>query len=223
MNCLEFRRIVGAEPSTQPPQLLAHMAECAACARHREELLRMDQLIYRALDLEMDTQETRGSTSRREMPRWVVAAGIVAACVLSLFVWLSVPRGALAEQLVAHVEHEAQSLVETSDVVEPQRLHQVLSRSGVRLAPGVATVSYAMSCWFRGQYVPHLVVQTERGPVTVLLLTQEQDVKGRQEFDEGGFHGVVVPAPRGALAVLGRDAYAEEAAERFLGAVEYAP
>jgi hypothetical protein len=223
MNCLEFRRIVGAEPSTQTPQLLTHMAECPACARHREELLRMDQLIYRALNLEMDTQETRVSTMPRGLPRWAVAASVAAACVLALLAWLAVPRGALAEQLIAHVEGEAQSLVETTDVVEPQRLHQVLARSGVRLRPGAATVSYAMSCWFRGQYVPHLVVQTQRGPVTVLLLTQEQNVKGRQVFDEGGFHGVVVPAPRGALAVLGRDTYAEEVAERFLGAVEYAP
>jgi hypothetical protein len=78
-----------------------------------------------------------------------------------------------------------------------------------------------MSCWFRGHYVPHLVVQTDRGPVTVLLLTQEQGVKRREVFDEGGFHGVVVPAARGAVAVLGRDAQAEEVAERLLGALEY--
>lgn len=222
MTCLEFRRAVGADPGTWTPQLAAHTAECAACARHREELLRMDQLIYRALNVEIGAPQTRVPAGRHWVPRWVAAASIVAACVLLLLVWLSLPRGALAEQLVAHIEGEAQSLVQTSDVVEAERLRQVLARSGVRLRPSAGAVSYAMSCWFRGHYVPHLVVQTDRGPVTVLLLTKEQDVKRRQVFDEGGFHGVVVPAPRGALAVLGRDAYAEEVAERFLRAVQYA-
>jgi hypothetical protein len=56
MNCLEFRRAVGADPGTETPELLTHSAECAACARYREELLRMDQLTYRALNLEIDPQ-----------------------------------------------------------------------------------------------------------------------------------------------------------------------
>lgn len=221
MNCLEFRRTVGADPRTQAPDVLLHARECAACAHYRDEFLRMDQLMLRALKVELPAQPARASGRPRRLPRWVAAASVVAAGVLSLFIWLSVPRGAFAEQLVSHVEGEAQSLIRTSAVVESERLHDVLTRSGVRLNSGAGAISYAMSCWFRGHYVPHLVVQTERGPVTVLLLTEEQDVKRREVFDEGGFHGVVLPAPRGAVAVLGRDAQAEEVAERFLSAVEY--
>jgi hypothetical protein len=181
----------------------------------------MDRLIHRALEVDVAGVPARLSVRKRLLPRWAAAASIVAAFALSLFIWVSVPREAFAEQLVAHVEGETQSLVRTTDVVEPEQLNDVLARSGVRLKPGAGAVSYAMSCWFRGHYVPHLVVQTDRGPVTVLLLTQEQGVKRREVFDEGGFHGVVVPAARGAVAVLGRDAQAEEVAERLLGALEY--
>ncbi len=181
----------------------------------------MDQLIHRALQIEVPSFPAPASVRRRWLPRWAAAASVVEAVAVSLLIWLSAPRAALAEQLVAHVEGEAQSLVRTADVVEPERLDDVLARSGVRLKPAADPVSYAMSCWFRGHYVPHLVVQTDGGPVTVLLLTREQGVTGRQVFDEGGFHGVVLPAPRGAVAVLGRDARGEEVAERFLQAVEY--
>ncbi len=221
MNCLEFRRAVGADPRTQAPEVLLHAEECAACARYRDELLRMDQLIHRALEVEVPTHPARATVMRRWLPRWAAAASVVAVVALSLFIWLSAPRQAFAEQLVAHVEGEAQSLVRTTDIVDSERLNDVLARSGVQLKSGAGAVSYAMRCWFRGHYVPHLVVQTERGPVTVLLLTQEQGVKRREVFDEGGFHGVVLPAPRGAVAVLGSDARTEEVAERFLSAVEY--
>jgi hypothetical protein len=220
MNCMEFRRAVGADPRTEAPEVLRHAEACAACARYRDELLRMDQLIHRALNVEVLLSPARVSV-RRSLPRWAAAASVIAGVALSLFIWLSAPREAFAEQLVAHVEGEAQSLIRTTDIVEPERLNDVLARSRVRLKPGAGAVSYAMSCWFRGHYVPHLVVQTDRGPVTVLLLPQEHDVKQREVFDEGGFHGVMLPAPRGALAVLGRDAQAEEVAERFLRAVEY--
>jgi hypothetical protein len=221
MNCLEFRRTVGADPRTQAPDVLRHAQECAECARYRDELLRMDQLILRAIKVEVPALPARATVRQRWLPRWAAAASVVAAIALSLFIWLSTSREAFAEQLVAHVEGEAQSLVRTSDIVEPERLNDVLARSRVRLKSGAGAVSYAMSCWFRGHYVPHLVVQTNRGPVTVLLLTQEQGVKQREVFHEGGFHGIVLRAPRGAIAVLGRDAQAEEMAERFLRTVEY--
>jgi hypothetical protein len=223
MNCLEFHRAVGEDPRAQTAELLEHAGQCAACARYREELQRMDELIYRALKIEIDTQSTHVPTRRRWLPRLAAAASVVAACGLALLLWVSAPRATFAEQLVAHVEGERQSLVRTNESVEPGALNDVLARSGVRLKPGAGTISYAMSCWFRGQFVPHLVVQSDEGPVTVLLLTQEASVKRREIFSEGGFHGVVLPAPRGAIAVLAQEKQAEQIAERFLQAVEYRP
>jgi hypothetical protein len=223
MNCLEFHRAVGADPRAQTAELLEHAGQCAACARYREQLQRMDELIYRALKIEIDTPATHVRTRRRWLPRWAAAASVVAACGLAFLLWLWAPRATFAEQLVAHIEHEPQSLVRTAHAVEPGALEDVLARSGVRLKPGAGAISYAMSCWFRGQFVPHLVVQSDEGPVTVLLLTREAGVKRREAFSEGGFHGVVLPAPRGAIAVLAQETQTEQVAERLLQAVEYQP
>jgi Protein of unknown function (DUF3379) len=221
MNCLEFHRAVGADPRAQTAELLEHARQCTACARYRDELQRMDELISRALKIEIDPQSARAPTQRRWLPRWAAAASVAAACVLAGLLWLSAPRATFAEQLIAHVEGERQSLVRTNEPVEPGALDKVLARSGVRLKPGAGMISYARSCWFRGQFVPHLVVQSDEGPVTVLLLTRETGVKRREAFSEGGFHGVVLPAPRGAIAVLAQEKQAEQVAERFLQAVEY--
>jgi len=51
--------------------------------------------------------------------------------------------------------------------------------------------------------VPHLVVQTAQGPVTVMIL-RNQPVSGRRTFNEQGMSGVIVPAPPGSIAVLTR-------------------
>jgi hypothetical protein len=50
--------------------------------------------------------------------------------------------------------------------------------------------------------VPHLVVQTDRGPVTILILVDES-VRGSVRFDLQGYQGVLVPLPHhGTVAVL---------------------
>jgi hypothetical protein len=64
------------------------------------------------------------------------------------------------------------------------------------------------------------VVQTERGPVTVLVVT---DAPNRQweRIDEAGFQGMIVPAPRGVIVVLGKDVPVDSVAETVLSALEY--
>jgi hypothetical protein len=99
----------------------------------------------------------------------------------------------------------------------------VLARSGVALREDMPAVSYANSCWFRGRHVPHLVVRTPGGPVTIMVLPNEK-VAGRVAFDEGGYRGVIVPAQRGAIAVLAQDPSdvdADAVAGTALAAISY--
>jgi hypothetical protein len=93
--------------------------------------------------------------------------------------------------------------------------------SGIRLKPDAMHVSYASGCQFRGHVIPHLVVQTGRGPVTVMVLADETAHGKPERFDEGGYRGVVVPAPRGALVVLGQDGDVKSVAATVLDALDY--
>ena len=85
----------------------------------------------------------------------------------------------------------------------PHSIGHALTSSGVGLDFASDRIVYAQSCWFRGHYVPHLVVETTHGPVTVLILRHEQ-VQARDDFREGGMTGVIVPAGDGSIAVLAR-------------------
>jgi hypothetical protein len=91
---------------------------------------------------------------------------------------------------------------------------EILAKAGVALDMNSDKVMYARTCPFRGHLVPHLVVHTARGPVTVLVLPNEK-VTQKTTFHEDGMTGVITPAPHGSIAVLALgsesvDAAAEE-------------
>ena len=108
----------------------------------------------------------------------------------------------LADEIVTHVKGEPDSWYQTQPVSADQ-LDAVLRKSGVKLGQGMQPVVYANSCWFRGHYVPHFVVKTKDGPVTVMVLMHEK-VAATQQFNEDGYAGLLVPVRTGSVAVLSR-------------------
>lgn len=220
MNCDEFRIAVGAEPNSNRADVASHTAECSKCAAYRRELLEMDGAILRALHVNV-TPVTLPRRTFRHRRRWQLAAGLLLTVTTALAIWIASPGESFAEQVVDHVRNEPKSLVRTLDTVPTIELAPILSRSGVRLDPNAARISYAMSCWFRGHFVPHLVVQTSGGPVTVLVMPEEQAISEPASIDADGFKGVVVPAPRGVLVVLSQQADVAPVTQVVLGALDY--
>jgi hypothetical protein len=149
---------------------------------------------------------------------WAIAASLLVVLVGAL-AWFLNPRDTFAAQVIDHVNGEAFSLVRTAQPADATELEDILDRAGIRLKPGQVLVSYAARCQFRGHAVPHLVVQTQHGPVTVLVLADE--TIEAKSIDEDGFEGVVVPAPRGSLVVLGQDGDAGHVAATVLNALDY--
>ena len=222
MNCLEFRRLIGAEPTFFSPETEAHEASCPACAQFRQDLLKMDRLIHRALSIELQGRAPAPVFKPAYRPvRWAAAAIVVIGIMLGAALWIAAPRTSLAVELVDHVRGEPASLVATDNAADPAQVAAILAQSRVRLRNDALLISYAHRCWFRGHYVPHLGVQTTSGPVTVMVLAEEQQVAHPRSFDEAGFHGVLFPAPRGTLAVLGNGPGVSQAAQQLIGALDY--
>jgi hypothetical protein len=69
--------------------------------------------------------------------------------------------------------------------------------------------------------VPHLVVRTAAGPVTVLML-RHREIDEPMRVEEGALEGVVLPAPNGSIAVVGRDlADPDSVARKVFDAVDW--
>ncbi len=223
MTCLEFRRRVGAEPFTEDAGVEAHRRECAPCARHHDELRAMDGLIQRALEVNLPPREAAAvpASPRAWRPRFLaIAASLVAGVAVALVVLVAMPRAAIAREVVSHVLHEP-GATGSAAALPPASVAAVLDPSGMRLRDGAGSVSFAARCVFEGQVVPHLVVQRPEGPVTVLVLAH-RSVARPVRFSQRGYAGIVLPAPRGAIAVVGQDvADLDAVAQQVFAAVEW--
>jgi hypothetical protein len=207
-----YRSAIMADPRNPDAELRAHRDICPECRAYSEQLLKFDARIERALRVSMPAgadvlpfarKSTGGFTGVR---RWMaVAASVLLVTAIAGGIWLTLPQRSLAAAVVAHMAGEPDAWQRTDIAVDPPDLQDVLKDSKLRLKPAAGIVSYASSCAFRGHRVPHLVVQTPAGPVTVMVLVHEPMRKVMQ-FDEQGYRGTIVPVPgHGSIAVLMQD------------------
>ena len=202
MICEESRLLIGAEPVSTAPALEEHLYGCPACRGFREEMRTLDANIHRAMQQPPDRVSVRVPRHSAAWRGWALAASVLLAMLAALALWALRPTDTLAHDVMVHVQGEPESWLATQHV-DAAGIDRALRGAGVELNLTSETITYAQSCWFRGHYVPHLVVQTERGPATVLILRHEH-VRARHSFREAGMTGVIVPAGEGSLAVLTR-------------------
>ena len=209
MECLEFRRAAGADPQHLEPEAERHRAACDGCAQYHRQLLAMDDTIVKALKVpareHSDSMRRAFARDRRvsPRPRWLaLAASVVAGVLIGSVLWVGHPRDSLAREVVEHMRGEPDSLLVTQLPADAANVARVLAESGLRLRGDPGHVSYATRCPFRGETVPHLVVQTDLGPVTVLVLRHIVVAKPRQ-FAEEGYVGTIAPFGTGSIAAIG--------------------
>jgi hypothetical protein len=209
----DYRRTLLADPHSDNQELLAHRAECAPCREYTERLLAFEEKLTRAI--KEDVKPSAGILSfkaralgplwgarRSGGTRWLaVAASATFALVAAGVAWFAVPQQSLAADVVAHMADEPNAW-NMRAAVPVNALDPILEQVHMRLNPNAPMVSYASTCIFRGHRVPHLVVQSPDGPVTVMVLSHES-VRAPTHFDEQGYRGTIVPMPgHGSLAVL---------------------
>lgn len=215
MNCEQARTAIGAEPRGSSAALEQHLAGCPDCSGYRREMLALETQLERALALPARADASarvvplvaatapQATPARRSWRGWALAASLVLAGLLGLLFTADRQDSALVADLVVHMGHEPESWVATRPVPQ-SALDLSLRRARLKVdGSALGEVVYLQHCWFRGRWVPHLVLRTAEGPVTVMLLPDET-VDAVQRFDDGGYAGVIAPAPVGAIAVLGR-------------------
>lgn len=216
-NCEAYREAIMADPSFDGGGM--HLAECEECQALRVEMQALDAQIIRALTLpvpplqvpDLPPVESANVTAlperKNRAPVWFALAATVAlAAVIGVRMFgsnldTSVP---LAEQIVAHLEHEKFSLQVTDVAVSDDRLARIVPANVATLDRNDGLVSYAQSCVINGHSVPHLVFQGERGPVTILLMPDEQ-IGGPERIESEFFNGVILPVGNGSIAIVGED------------------
>jgi hypothetical protein len=112
----------------------------------------------------------------------------------------------LLAEVIDHWYEEPGSWVRTDVQISPASLVEVVNGQAEIDIGHLGLLSYAQSCFVRGEWVPHLVMQGERGPVMLLLLPHERvDEPLTLTLPDEGLSGVIVPLGEGSIVVLAED------------------
>jgi hypothetical protein len=217
MNCEEYRESIAADPSFDGGA--GHLTGCAECQAYRSEMQALDEQIKRALVLEVPdlvvpelpeivtakSDNVVALRRRQVAPRvwFAMAATIVVAALIGIrIVGTDLQYDSLGEEILAHLDHEPFSLRVTDIAVTDAQLNAVVPRDVARLDHSAGLITYAQSCPIRGHDVPHLVIQGEYGPITILLMPEEA-VSGPETIHGENINGVILPVGNGSIAIIG--------------------
>ena len=215
-DCEHYREAIAADPACDAAA--EHLSGCASCREFRAEILELDRRIANALAIDvpefampelpgLDTSDVTPLPLRRRAPVWLAVAATAALAAVIGFNMLGsdLSDAPLAEQILAHIDHEPYALRVTDKAVSDRRLARVVHADLVTMDSNVGLITYAQSCRINGHEVPHLVMQGERGPITILLMPYENIGNKAQEFGGEGVNGVILPVGDGSIAIIGSD------------------
>jgi hypothetical protein len=221
VNCIDFHRSIGANPEARDPALQQHRAACPACEGYAQEMLRLNGLIRSALQVPVPAAQPFKATEPAQRGWLALAASLVAGVGLAGLIWFAAPSSALAKAAAEHIAQEPDSLAVTADRIPDAAIDAELRANGMHLRSALGDVSFYSTCVVQGNKVPHLVVQTTGGPVTVIMLTKAT-IRTAERFDEQSYHGTLLPLERGAMVVLAKNAAVVDAvADKVRNAIAF--
>lgn len=215
MNCDEYRHEIAADPSFDGGA--GHLSECLECQAFRKEMRSLDEKIKRAMQLDVpeltfpelpDIEDAKvvslDARRRRPSATWfAVAATVLLAAVVGVRMFgPGVEYDSLADEVLAHLDHEPVALRPSSTPVSEDRLARVVSADVAQLDTSTSLITYARSCKINGKTIPHLVIRGERGPITILLMPDEA-VAEAVSLDGENTHGWILPVGGGSVAIIG--------------------
>ncbi|GAP65916.1 hypothetical protein MBSD_n1218 [Mizugakiibacter sediminis] len=214
MECLEFRRRLGAEPQTREPAFLAHRDACPACAEAWQRAQRFERRLEDALAVAVPeglvdrVLLAQATGERRARQRRVLGFALAASLLVALaagfvgFAWMRHdPLPALA---VAHLAEEPQAFVATT-AAPAERVRADFAVRGVNLRAVPTGITYVNDCRVGAYRTVHMVMRMDAEPVVVFYVANRRTPHMR-EFRQGSWQGRELPLAGGTLLMLASDA-----------------
>ena len=235
MNCDDYQQAIGADPSFDGGA--GHLSECQSCQEYRRDMQALDLTIGRALALDVpelampslddvDTGNVVSLEPRRRvaMKTWYSVAATVALAAFVGFRYVpDFGSGdmSLADEVLAHVTHEPKALQATDQKVSDSHLQDVVPASIAEMDHSAGLITFAETCPISGYDVPHLVIQGEHGPITIMLLPNEK-ISAAISLNDENSHGVILPVGDGSIAIVGsREEKLEDVQKKILQSVTW--
>ena len=230
MNCIEFRHICITTPGSANTDYLAHQEECHTCAMFAKEVGEFDRSLHEAVNVTPPSGlEARIllrqslSRDRRNHMNYYFSGALAASLLLAIsmvFVTLHKQEPTLEQAVISYVNDNTQPPI-TDQHVQGNELEILFTSVNMKLDGDIGTVKYAKPCYILDQMSLHLTLAGSKGPVTVLVMP-ESPVDDTINLKNAGLTGIIVPCPKGSMAILGNSGEAlDQVEKRFRSSVTW--
>lgn len=177
MNCMDFQRELNADPRRLTTAALGHAETCSDCARRMAGQINLDAQWEAELQacspVGMEDRILLATRMGRQKHQryYALVATLVAGMAVVFGVILSQPDKGSPDLVAIAVEHvlaEPEHLQETQ-IVDAGRLNMLLARVGAQTR-GALPVTYANACVLPNGEGGHIVLSTQHGRVTLMLI-----------------------------------------------------
>jgi hypothetical protein len=213
MNFSEFIRQLAADPNCQDPEFLRARNSAPEFAAAASESVRFEARLRRAVAVPVPADWLAGlkemsALAANRHSRWrlyAMAASVLLVIAAAGIMWrTNTMHFDSIEQYVAyHYNHDGADVLGRAEGQLADDIEDILSEFNVQLAPELAgKVTLIKFCPTPEGRGAHLVVDTARGPVTVIFMPDMQVADGQiLAFD--GMQAQLVGLAHGSAAVIG--------------------
>lgn len=211
MKCEQFRKKLLEEPGNEDADFHAHRRGCQPCDKaYQDAMLFEKQLADAFSDTSLDgklpdavvNNISRYRKSRRRI--FSIAAGLMLLLITGLASFHLYQIRSLHDFVLAHIDHEIEQLNNTQ-IVSHSRLDQLVGQFELPDLPDLSVlpaITYVEKCWMRTGYGLHLILQGQKGPVTLLFMPNEAVQQG-QLIQSADFFGKLYRLGQGSFALVG--------------------
>jgi hypothetical protein len=216
---LEFRKRAVIDPNDQSAEFLEKTSQSTSNQRFVEQQRAFDRQLSETLNFKTPdnlaeriilTQQLGKYKSRQQQTqhKWLIS-GIAAslfALAISFTLWspAEVNSSQLSAQIISHYYEDTHALNVHMDVAK-NNIDTMLASYGGKLDGPIGKVAFLGHCIVGGHTGVHLVLSTQQGPVTVLILPT-QPVNRVYELHDQQLSGIVYPSKKGSIAILAEHA-----------------
>ena len=233
-DCLGVRRSLLAAPRTNEADLLAHLSECASCARFADDLKALDRRLAKSTRIPVPEGLNERIVLAQASGRHPRAGRALVAAAAAVFVSIGavtmLPAAEEPPALEAETVAQAQTAVSAISMVlderparaEPPRVDEAVSAQRLNEV-GLALkkeekekvlARYLGKCHVSGRACEQLELLTYDGYVSVILMEDEHAAKPVLVADRR-MAALLSPAPNGAYIVVAKSPLAARRAQKL--------
>jgi len=220
-TCMGLRREKLADPKRLSPAGSTHLSECPTCRRFAQGIDALELKTAQVLNVPVPEgladrvllRVHRGE--KRPWRFWAMAAAFVLSFGIGMVQWQPRPHTDYAMFAIEHVMHEPESF-STHRLADPSRFRLVMANFGGTVKAPIGKVTYMRLCPVPNGTGWHIVLETEAGPATLLLIPGKEIGGDVLEAKFGGLTARALPGGQGYYAIVAATPAIVDAVEKLM-------